>query len=508
MAITDNRTLLFIQSGATAESRFRERYGFTPTSEQIDTLNDADCAAVFSQLNASWQGIDTIARKIELSEKRVTQALKQLSQADLAMGSENAWLRNFSIDDVEDARLCLLQALNEPMMVNDWMQPFQTRWNGTDLSAAIALLAQEGLIEYDQDTGQYRRVVQEDKGDQATGGQGDKETLDEIGISLSPPLLVSPPPPSLPPVLSEIRLDGGTQPRTELNQAIIAEYAELLAQGVQFPAITVYFDGVNYWLADGFHRYWGAKQADTELAVHVIQGSQRDAILHSVGANANHGLRRSNEDKRKAVTTLLLDEEWCQWSDRAIARQCQVSTPLVGKLRQELSSQSICKNLQIDSDSRTVKRGNQIYQQYKRQSAQSEEAVSSKIQVKPDRKSVIPKVRSDIHFSICQFLNVDHPSDSEWGPVVYLVPEDLDRELERLFQNLDGGKVESAIVVTENQAGPQQDLKNRADAVCLVADSQSFCARLIWYFGWERDRFLSSFSEYGVTCVLSEGEES
>jgi hypothetical protein len=152
---------------------------------------------------------------------------------------------------------------------------------------------------------------------------------------------------------------------------------------------------------------------------------------------------------------------------------------------------------------RKVKRGEQVYQQQKRQSVPVQEP--NKIQVKP--QSVIPKVRSDINQTICQFLNVDRPSDGEWGRVVYLIPQDLDLEFDRLFQKLKGGKIESAIVVTENQAGPQQDVKDWADAVCLVSDSQSFCARLVWYFGQECTQFLSLFSEYGVTFLLSKEDD-
>ena len=31
-----------------------------------------------------------------------------------------------------------------------------------------------------------------------------------------------------------------------------------------------------------------------------------------------HGLRRGNEDNRKAIMTLLRDEEWVKWSNRDI----------------------------------------------------------------------------------------------------------------------------------------------------------------------------------------------
>nr|WP_244557034.1 hypothetical protein [Fulvimarina manganoxydans] len=66
----------------------------------------------------------------------------------------------------------------------------------------------------------------------------------------------------------------------------------------------------------------------------IRQGTRRDAILHSVGANATHGMRRTNADKRRAVTRLLEDAEWAAWSDREIARRCGVSQPFVGSMRE------------------------------------------------------------------------------------------------------------------------------------------------------------------------------
>ena len=44
----------------------------------------------------------------------------------------------------------------------------------------------------------------------------------------------------------------------------------------------------------------------------------------------------SNADKRKAVLTLLEDEEWSKWSDNEIAQKCEVSQPFVSKLRSSL----------------------------------------------------------------------------------------------------------------------------------------------------------------------------
>lgn len=139
--------------------------------------------------------------------------------------------------------------------------------------------------------------------------------------------------------LAQIRTDGGTQPRMSLNEATVADYQEALIEGAKMPPVTVFHDGVDYWLADGFHRFFAHKNIGAlDIQAEVRQGTKRDAILHSVGANASHGLRRTNEDKRKAVTTLLEDAEWGKWSDNQIAKACGVSHPFVGQIRRSLET--------------------------------------------------------------------------------------------------------------------------------------------------------------------------
>ncbi len=111
-------------------------------------------------------------------------------------------------------------------------------------------------------------------------------------------------------VLDDIRTDGGTQPREYLNELVLSEYAESMTDGTAFPPVVVFFDGSHYWLADGFHRFFAAKKCGAqEIDADVRQGTRRDAKLYAVGANAAHGLRRTNVDKRRAALTLLQDEE-------------------------------------------------------------------------------------------------------------------------------------------------------------------------------------------------------
>lgn len=134
--------------------------------------------------------------------------------------------------------------------------------------------------------------------------------------------------------LSEIKLDQRAQPRDHLSIDKTAEYAEAMAAGDKFPAMVVFFDGSEHWLADGFHRHYAAQGAKlNSFPCKVIQGGLRDAILYSVGANATHGYPRSNSDKRRSVMRLLEDAEWSAWSDREIARRCHVGADMVGKLR-------------------------------------------------------------------------------------------------------------------------------------------------------------------------------
>ncbi len=134
--------------------------------------------------------------------------------------------------------------------------------------------------------------------------------------------------------LDNITLDPRCQPRTEMDPQLILDYVEAMRNGATFPPVIVYHDGSDYYLADGFHRVEATRLAGmSEIACDVRQGGLRDAMLHAVGANAAHGKRRTNADKRRAVETMLKDDEWSQLGDREIARRCAVTHPFVAKVR-------------------------------------------------------------------------------------------------------------------------------------------------------------------------------
>ena len=139
-------------------------------------------------------------------------------------------------------------------------------------------------------------------------------------------------------LLRHIRLDGGTQARAKMDQAAIDEYAEAMEAGASFPAVVVFEDHISQflWLGDGFHRVAAAEAAGKKnIKAEIREGGLREARLFAIGANVTHGVRRSNGDKRMAVSLLLDDPEWGAWSNREIARVAGVSEFLVRDMREE-----------------------------------------------------------------------------------------------------------------------------------------------------------------------------
>jgi len=138
--------------------------------------------------------------------------------------------------------------------------------------------------------------------------------------------------------IADLRMDGGTQPRSEISEDIVSEYAEDLRAGADFPPVQVMYDGTHYWLYDGFHRVRAAGRVGREeVGAEVHQGTKEDAQWASLAANKRHGLRRDEKDKRRAIKRAL-KMRGANTSDRQIARHVGVDNETVGKYRRELES--------------------------------------------------------------------------------------------------------------------------------------------------------------------------
>jgi hypothetical protein len=217
--------------------------------------------------------------------------------------------------------------------------------------------------------------------------------------------------------LNDIRIDCGTQARTGLNDATVAEYADALLTGAEFPPAVVFVHEGKVVLVDGFHRFhahMAAGRVDMSCQVHA--GTLRDAVLYAVGANGTHGLRRTRDDKRRAVRMLLEDAEWGQWSDREIAKRCDVTHPFVGALRAELRPKPHLETLPDEPpEVRKFERGGEVHEQRVKQPADTTVAAP---RTQPDTAPSEPVVTQ--------------PEQEDQGSDIAQLAEELQADVERL----------------------------------------------------------------------------
>lgn len=130
--------------------------------------------------------------------------------------------------------------------------------------------------------------------------------------------------------LSAIVFDNATQIRALIDQAIVEEYAAAMKAGNRFPEIDV-FEATDpkrgtksYYIGDGWHRCL-AYQLNGDVAVPAVihQGGKIEALTYALSANSEHGLRRTQADKQKAIRVAL--EQFPSMSNRMIADLCSVA---------------------------------------------------------------------------------------------------------------------------------------------------------------------------------------
>jgi hypothetical protein len=134
-----------------------------------------------------------------------------------------------------------------------------------------------------------------------------------------------------------IKFDSATQIRAEIDSGTVEDYAEHMKAGDVFPAADVFDADGEYYIGDGWHRLLAAqKNGDVTFPCLVHPGGRHAAIKFALSANAKHGLKRTNADKRKAVTVALA--EFPNLSDRQLAELCGVSNHMVAAARSDVGN--------------------------------------------------------------------------------------------------------------------------------------------------------------------------
>lgn len=133
----------------------------------------------------------------------------------------------------------------------------------------------------------------------------------------------------------------GLQTRAGMNEDVVSDYADIMRGGGTLPPITLYTKDPNaphelgvgltpvYYLADGFHRLEAAKRLGyIEIDAEVREGDKTAALKCALKANAAHGLRRTNADKRHALEIAWENRNAVfggEPSKRQLAEACAVS---------------------------------------------------------------------------------------------------------------------------------------------------------------------------------------
>lgn len=137
--------------------------------------------------------------------------------------------------------------------------------------------------------------------------------------------------------LEQLALDERLQARATIDRDAVEEYREAYAAGRKLPPVQAFRIAAALYIVDGFHRWLAAHEAGVEfLQVDVVgEGSMDDAVWYATGVNATHGLRRTNADKRRAVTMAVSSPIGAEQSSRVIADHVGVSPDFVSRLRRE-----------------------------------------------------------------------------------------------------------------------------------------------------------------------------
>jgi ParB-like chromosome segregation protein Spo0J len=99
-----------------------------------------------------------------------------------------------------------------------------------------------------------------------------------------------------------------SQIRAESDPRLVAEYAEAMLEGAEFPPVVIFQDAVGKYLADGHHRVDAAALAalkdprrKAEVLAEIRPGTFEDAVRWAMRANYQHGKRMADADYKRAI---------------------------------------------------------------------------------------------------------------------------------------------------------------------------------------------------------------
>lgn len=111
---------------------------------------------------------------------------------------------------------------------------------------------------------------------------------------------------------------------------MVEAYAELMRNGVQMEAVTIYKTPLGLLLVDGWHRLEATlKNGGSKILAFIHEGTYIQAADASLKANIMHGCQRSAPQKKNYVIFAIKIHP--DWTNRRIADFIQVSHTLVNE---------------------------------------------------------------------------------------------------------------------------------------------------------------------------------
>lgn len=143
--------------------------------------------------------------------------------------------------------------------------------------------------------------------------------------------------------LKSVTVEHEIQSRCETSAGHARSITDfVLKNGPISEPIIVFDDGKKLYVADGFHRVEGYRQAARvntrfkQIRAEIRPGTKEDAIVYSAGANQKKTyLKRTPEDIKRAVFMLLDLPEWQEKSFAALGKAVGTVATTVRKIRVE-----------------------------------------------------------------------------------------------------------------------------------------------------------------------------
>jgi len=185
--------------------------------------------------------------------------------------------------------------------------------------------------------------------------------------------------------IGDLQLDDRCQAREHFDDEAIEDLRQSYADGVELPPVEVVEVGGALYVDDGFHRIAAATLAGHEfIRVHIVEKADtvERARWVALSKNTTHGVRRTAQDKRKAVRLALDNEIGREQSSRTIAEHLRVSKSLVSEMRTEWEAEHALSTADNAPATVTTKDG----RQYPKKRRERDDVSAAAAGVQPERK--------------------------------------------------------------------------------------------------------------------------